>query len=56
MDDGSRDGSGAICDAFAAKDPRVRVVHQENKGVSAARNAGLSLAAGEYIGFMDSDD
>lgn len=56
IDDGSRDSSGAICDEYAAKDDRVRVVHKENEGVSVARNLGLSLAQGEYVGFVDSDD
>ena len=56
VDDGSRDSSGAMCDAFAAQDSRVRVLHQENSGISAARNAGLSQAKGDYIGFVDSDD
>ncbi|HWQ98523.1 MAG TPA: glycosyltransferase [Clostridia bacterium] len=56
IDDGSPDGSGAICDAYAAKDARVRVFHQENKGVSAARNTGLAQAKGAYISFVDADD
>ena len=57
VDDGSTDGSGALCDAFAAKYPRnVVVVHKENGGVSSARNAGLALAEGRYINFMDPDD
>lgn len=56
IDDGSKDNSGAICDAWAAKDSRVKVLHQENAGVSAARNAGLDAATGEYIGFVDADD
>ncbi|MGN1041637.1 MAG: glycosyltransferase family 2 protein [Acutalibacteraceae bacterium] len=56
VDDGSRDSSGKICDDYAEKDTRVRVIHQENKGVSDARNAGIKCAVGEYIGFVDSDD
>jgi glycosyltransferase involved in cell wall biosynthesis len=56
VDDGSPDGSGAICDVYATADARVRVLHQQNKGVSAARNAGLSQAKGAYISFVDADD
>ncbi len=56
VDDGSPDGSGAICDAWAAKDSRIRVIHQRNAGAGAARNAALDLARGELIGFVDSDD
>lgn len=56
VDDGSPDRSGAICDEYAAKDNRIRVIHQENSGVSAARNAGLDICTGEYIAFVDSDD
>lgn len=56
VDDGSTDGSGQICDDRAAEDPRILVIHQENKGVSGARNAGLLIATGEYIGFVDGDD
>ena len=56
VDDGAGDRSGAICDAFAARDSRVRVIHKENGGLSSARNAGLEAAGGEYIGFVDSDD
>lgn len=56
IDDGSPDGCGAICDAYARRDTRVRVIHQSNQGVSAARNAGLRMAEGEYIGFVDPDD
>lgn len=56
VDDGSPDGCGEICDRYAAKDSRVRVIHQPNQGVSAARNAGLDAAKGEYIAFVDSDD
>ena len=56
IDDGSTDGCGGICDEYAAADSRVRVIHQPNEGVSAARNAGLGAATGEYIGFVDPDD
>ena len=56
IDDGSTDGSGTICDAYAAKDSRVRVFHKENGGVSSARNLGLDNAQGEYITFCDADD
>ncbi|MBQ6236065.1 MAG: glycosyltransferase [Clostridia bacterium] len=56
VDDGSTDGSGAILDAYAKKDPRVRVIHMTNGGVSSARNAGIDAATGAYIGFVDSDD
>ncbi len=56
VDDGSTDQSGAICDDYASKDERVKVIHQTNAGVSVARNAGIAAATGEYIGFVDSDD
>ncbi|MCI6517388.1 MAG: glycosyltransferase [Lachnospiraceae bacterium] len=56
IDDGATDGSGELCDKYAEKDDRIRVVHQINKGISAARNKGLNLASGEYISFVDSDD
>lgn len=56
IDDGSPDGSGALCDAIAAEDSRVRVFHKPNGGVSSARNLGLGEARGEYIAFVDSDD
>ena len=56
VDDGSRDGSAALCDDFARADSRVRVLHKENAGVSAARNDALDLARGEYLQFLDSDD
>ena len=56
VDDGSPDRSGALCDAIAAADSRVRVFHRENGGVSAARNLALEKAEGEYVYFVDSDD
>lgn len=56
VDDGSTDGSGVICDCFAAKDHRVKVYHRENRGVSAARNFGVDAAAGQWIAFVDADD
>lgn len=56
VDDGSRDLSGEICDTYAKKDSRIRVIHQKNGGSSSARNNGLSAAIGKYICFVDSDD
>lgn len=56
IDDGSPDQSGALCDAIAAEDPRVRVFHKENGGVSSARNLGMAEARGEYLAFADADD
>ena len=56
IDDGSTDDSGKILDEYAAKDKRVIAVHQENQGISCARNKGLAIAKGEYITFIDSDD
>lgn len=56
VDDGSPDRCPLICDSFAEKDGRIRVIHQENRGLSAARNSGLLAAQGEYIVFLDSDD
>lgn len=56
LNDGSTDGSGQICDAYAKSDPRIRVVHKENSGVSDTRNIGIAMAKGEYLQFLDSDD
>lgn len=56
VDDGSPDRCGEICDEYAARDPRIRVIHQPNSGVSTARNAALDLASGDFVMFIDSDD
>lgn len=56
VDDGSTDSSPLICDRYSATDPRFRTIHKENGGVSSARNAGINLAKGEYLMFVDSDD
>lgn len=56
IDDGSPDRSGVMCDAYARKDSRVRVIHKENGGLSSARNCGLRAAEGEFVAFLDSDD
>ena len=56
VDDGAKDGSGAICDAYARQDERVKVIHKENGGLSSARNAGIDASTGEYLSFVDSDD
>ena len=56
VDDGSPDNCPAICDAWKERDPRIKVIHQENGGLSRARNEGLKIATGEFIGFVDSDD
>lgn len=56
VDDGSPDGCPALCDEFAKKDGRIKVLHKENEGLGLARNSGMSLAVGEYIAFVDSDD
>lgn len=56
VDDGSTDNCGSICDEYANRDTRIHVLHQKNKGVSAARNVALEIATGEYISFVDADD
>lgn len=56
VDDGSTDGTGAILDDYAAKDERIHVIHQDNKGLSGARNSALEIAKGDYIGYVDGDD
>ena len=56
VDDGSTDGSGQLCDEWAGKDDRIKVIHKANGGVSSARNEGLKASTGDYIGFVDSDD
>ena len=56
VDDGAKDTSGVICDSYAEKDSRVKVIHKENGGLSSARNAGIDIARGEFLAFVDSDD
>lgn len=56
VDDGSSDGSESECDAWKATDPRIKVIHKKNGGLSSARNAGIDVATGDYLGFIDSDD
>ena len=56
VNDGSHDQCGKICDEYAENDSRIKVIHKKNGGLSDARNAGLEIAQGEYIGFVDSDD
>ena len=56
VDDGSTDGTGKLCDLLAEKDDRIRVFHKPNGGSSSARNLGISMAKGKWIGFVDSDD
>ena len=56
VDDGSPDSCPEMCDALAEQDSRIRVIHKKNGGLSSARNAGLKVASGKYVGFVDSDD
>ena len=56
VDDGSEDSSGAMCDAWAQRDSRIRVIHKPNGGLSDARNTGAAAARAEFVGFVDSDD
>lgn len=56
VDDGSTDGSGAICDEYARQDDRIKVIHKQNEGLSDARNSGIAICKGNYIGFVDGDD
>lgn len=56
VEDGTKDNSGAICDAYARQDARVKAIHKENGGLSSARNAGIDAATGDYLSFVDSDD
>ena len=56
VDDGSPDGSGQLCDEYAVRDTRIRVIHKENGGLSSARNVGVQAATGEYILLLDGDD
>lgn len=56
VDDGSNDSSGSICDEYAKRDVRIRVIHKQNNGVSSARNTGIEIAKGKYLAFVDADD
>lgn len=56
VDDGSPDGSGKLCEEMSLEDPRIRVIHKENGGLSSARNAGLDIMHGDFVSFVDSDD
>ena len=56
VDDGSADNSGSICDKYAGKDVRIKVVHKNNGGLGFARNSGLDIATGKYVTFIDGDD
>ena len=55
-DDGSTDGSAALCDKLAAENEKIKVIHKENGGAASARNAGLAISEGDYVGFIDADD
>ena len=56
VDDGSKDNSPALCDNWASKDSRIKVIHKPNNGLVSARKAGLEIATGDYIGYVDGDD
>ena len=56
VDDGATDNSGFVCDEWALRDSRIRVIHKENGGLSDARNAGIEIASGSWLAFIDSDD
>ena len=56
IEDGSTDGSAAICDEYGRKDARVKIIHKLNEGVSVARNVGIEHATGDYVTFLDADD
>src|SRR5699024_9631307 len=56
VNDGSPDNCGELCDIYAKKDSRIKVIHKKNGGLSDARNVALDIATGDYIGFVDSDD
>ena len=56
VDDGSDDGSASICEEYASSDPRIKLIHQANNGLSGARNTGLESATGDFVSFVDSDD
>ena len=56
VDDGSKDRTGEICDQYAEKESRIKVIHKKNGGVSSARNTGLEIAEGEWVTFLDADD
>ena len=56
VDDGTKDNSGIMCDEYATKDNRIRVIHKENGGLSSARNSGIEIATGDAVFFLDSDD